>query len=95
MQSSPDLLTLSSGRLRLILTPAIGGSIAAFEWIDDDRPRPILRRAGTHGDVLDASSFPLVPYVNRIRDGRFHLPCRQPAHRVRLNSFPRPGLIVQ
>ena len=65
-------VTLSAGRLKLTLNPSVGGSISAFEWIDTDRERPILRKCNSQSEnVLEASCFPLVPYVNRIRGGRF------------------------
>lgn len=65
-------MTLTAGSLRLELSPSIGGSISAFEWIGDDDPRAILRKCnGRLENVLDAASFPLIPYVNRIRGGRF------------------------
>ena len=65
-------VTLSAGRLRLQLSPSIGGSISAFEWAGDGGPAPILRKCHNPlRNVLDAASFPLVPYVNRIRGGRF------------------------
>jgi aldose 1-epimerase len=65
-------VTLVAGRLRLSLSPLIGGAISAFEWMEDSAPRPILRKSHTLlENVLDAASFPLVPYVNRIRDGHF------------------------
>ena len=65
-------ITLTAGRLRLKVSPSIGGAISAFEWMDRDRSTPILRKCNSPLEkVLDASSFPLVPYVNRIRDGRF------------------------
>lgn len=63
---------LTSGNLRLELSPSVGGAIQNFEWIDEGESRPILRKCNNHlENVLDAASFPLVPYVNRIRDGRF------------------------
>jgi aldose 1-epimerase len=65
-------ISLSAGNLRLELSPSIGGSISAFEWNGGGGTRPILRKCHSPLEkVLDASSFPLVPYVNRIRDGRF------------------------
>ena len=66
------LVRLSAGQLEMLLAPAVGGSIGRFDFRDGDRSIPILR--GTDGppaDVLAAASFPLVPYVNRIRKGRF------------------------
>ena len=69
---SGSIVELTAGPLRLELSPSIGGSISAFEWIGDGEPRGILRtHSGPLESVLDAASFPLVPYVNRIRGGRF------------------------
>jgi len=65
-------IELAAGPLRLELSPAIGGSISTFEWNGGGGPRGILRRrSGPLEKVLDAASFPLVPYVNRIRGGCF------------------------
>lgn len=67
-----ETIELTAGALRLGLSPSIGGSISAFEWIGPEGARPILRKCHSpHEKVLDAASFPLVPYVNRIRGGRF------------------------
>ena len=63
---------LSAGNLRLQLNPSVGGSISGFEWLDGSSTRPILRECHSRNEnVLEASSFPLVPYVNRIRGGCF------------------------
>jgi aldose 1-epimerase len=62
---------LRRGDVELALCPHIGGAIAAFRW----RGRDVLRPAGTAcldgRDPLCASSFPLVPFSNRIADARF------------------------
>ena len=69
---SESIVMLLAGRLQLELSPSIGGAISALAWIDGDASRPILRKCHSPLEkVLDAPSFPLVPYVNRIRDGRF------------------------
>jgi len=71
MGAAPGL-TLTAGNLRLTISPSIGGSISAFEWAEEAGGCPILRECNNGaGNVLDSASFPLVPYVNRIRDGRF------------------------
>ena len=76
--SSETILNLSAGQLRLELSPSVGGAISAFEWVGRDRARPILRECHRPlGKVLDAANFPLVPYVNRIRGGRFIFRGRQ------------------
>jgi aldose 1-epimerase len=70
--ASQNTVELTAGNLRLELSPSIGGSISAFEWIGGEHRRPILRKSHTPlENVLDAASFPLVPFVNRIRGGRF------------------------
>ena len=69
---SDSVVVLKAGMLRLELSPSVGGSISAFDWLDPNGRAPILRRCNSRGgNVLDAASFPLVPYVNRIRDGQF------------------------
>lgn len=66
------LLTLAAGPLVLTLSPPVGGSIARFEYVSHGTRFPILRGcAGASEDVLATGSFPLVPYVNRIRGGEF------------------------
>jgi len=70
--SSGTTLKLAAGRLQLELSPSIGGAISAFNWAKGGTSRPILRKCHSPLEkVLGAASFPLVPYVNRIRDGRF------------------------
>ena len=69
---SGTIVTLSAGTLQLELSPCIGGAISALRWIGDNSERPILRECHSPLEkVLDAASFPLVPFVNRIRGGRF------------------------
>lgn len=66
------LVRLSAGPLEMALCPAVGGSIASFGFLDGGRSVPIMRGAeGMPENVLAAASFPLVPFVNRIRGGRF------------------------
>ncbi len=71
------LLELTHGAARVLLAPAIGGAIAAFSqqgpagtvhWL-----RPATAAALEAADPLGMASFPLVPFCNRIRDGRFEL----------------------
>ena len=66
------LLTLRAGKLELVLDPALGGAIRDFSWVDAGHRVPLMRASREGADsVLDMASFPLVPYVNRIRGGRF------------------------
>lgn len=66
-------ICLRTENLELALSHSVGGSIASLEWLGDGFPACGLMR-GSHSDsnnVLDAASFPLVPFVNRIRGSRF------------------------
>lgn len=84
-------IELAQGRLRLVLSPSIGGAISAFEWIEGDRVRPILRKCHNGLEkVLDAGSFPLVPYVNRIRGGRFAFRGREVVIAPNMAGDPSP-----
>ena len=70
--TSQPLLELTAGNLRLLLSPSVGGSISGFEAHLDGQQRSLLRLRNSVGEnVLEAASFPLVPFVNRIRGGRF------------------------
>jgi aldose 1-epimerase len=69
---SSDLLTLSSDLLELQLSPSIGGAISGLEYAGPRGRTPVLRKGHSPlENVLEAPSFPLVPYVNRIRGGSF------------------------
>lgn len=82
---------LRAGPLRLAVDPAVGGSISAFEWCDGSERWPILRRCPDPLEqVLDAASFPLVPYVNRIRDGRFTFRGREVRLQPNMAGDPSP-----
>jgi aldose 1-epimerase len=71
-------LILSCGSLGLELSPSIGGAISSFAWTGGGSRTPILRERHTLlENVLDAASFPLVPFVNRIRGGCFEFRGRQ------------------
>lgn len=72
--TKPGLPTLRAGNLVLELAPDVGGSIAAFYLLQDEDRFDWLRPATT--EALDRrepegmASFPLVPFCNRIRNGR-------------------------
>ncbi len=61
-------LTLVSGDMRLGLNPALGGSISSLRWKEHD----VMRSTppGT-SEITEMASFPLVPIVNRIPEGKF------------------------
>jgi aldose 1-epimerase len=89
--ASETSVRLASGELQLQLSPSIGGSISGFEWIGGGSERPILRKCNSPLEkVLDASSFPLVPYVNRIRGGHFSFRGREIRLQPNLPGDPSP-----
>jgi aldose 1-epimerase len=65
-------MRLSAGQLELTLSPSIGGCICSFDFAGDSGRARLLRNCNSREEsVLAMGSFPLVPYVNRIRGGRF------------------------
>jgi len=88
---SESIAHFTAGPLRLELSPSIGGAISAFEWAEPDAARPILRKCHSRLEkVLDASCFPLVPYVNRIRDGQFTFRGREVRMAPNMPGDPSP-----
>ena len=86
-----SLLALSSGSLELVLAPEVGGSIARFDRLENGRKIMILRGSGEKpASVLDAASFPLVPFSNRIRDGRFAFRHRNVTLAPNMTGDPSP-----
>jgi len=91
MRKEMTSLRLAAGSLILELSPSIGGAISAFEWTGADGARPILRKCNSPLEkVLDACSFPLVPYVNRIRGGRFAFRGREVTLQPNMTGDPSP-----
>lgn len=87
----PQRITISDGDTSLTLAPSIGGSITrywsenrrgeTFEWM-----RPASDQDLADGELRGMSSFPLVPFSNRIREGRFTFQGRDVA--LPLNFLP-------
>jgi aldose 1-epimerase len=89
--ASETTVTLTAGKLRLELSPSIGGAISAFEWSDGATSRPIMRHCHRPlENVLDACSFPLVPFVNRIHGGAFSFRGREVVLRPNMAGDPSP-----
>lgn len=69
------ILTISAGDLVLDVAPDVGGSISAFYARAKGRRIDWFYPAGdmalAERDPLGMASFPMVPFCNRIRDGRF------------------------
>ena len=88
----PGRLTLAAGRLELVLSPSSGGGIARFDHVGEDGRRTEILRglAGSTSNILDFACFPLVPFCNRIRGGRFNFRGRDVALAPNLPGDPSP-----
>lgn len=86
-----DLVKLACRSLELRIAPEMGGSIARFDVKEPQGIKPVLRGVeGVPGHILEAASFPLVPYVNRIRGGRFAFRGREVRLAPNLAEDPSP-----
>ncbi len=74
-QETPEQVELRAGPAILAVSPVAGGSITrytsrhdgvTFEWM-----RPALPEAVPNRSAGSTSSFPLVPFSNRIRNAAF------------------------
>lgn len=62
------MITLETGDWRTTLAPDLGGAVLSLDW----RGQPVFRPTPEGAtDILETACFPLVPYANRIADGRF------------------------
>ncbi|MEO7786630.1 MAG: aldose 1-epimerase [Sphingomicrobium sp.] len=80
-------LNLVSGELSLDIAPETGGSIARFRLGEQDLMRPAPPGASDAGEM---ASFPLVPFSNRIRNGRFTCDGREVVLSPNLPGDPSP-----
>ena len=65
------MLELTAGGARLLLCPAIGGSIGSWSRNGTDILRPSTAEALAGINARMLSCFPLIPFSNRIAWGRF------------------------
>ncbi len=92
---SDQVVKLRNAAAELAVAPGAGGSIAAFralvlgKWIDCLRPATPAALAARDPRLM--GSFPLAPFSNRIRAGRFTFAGRD--IRLPLNSPPAPHAI--
>ena len=97
MSSTPVVLrsaTQNSQALALELHPQIGGAITRFqltrpgETLDLLRPTPAQVIA--ERNVLETSCYPLIPFSNRVKDGRFTFAGREYQLEPNLPGHPHP-----
>ena len=68
----PLILELRAGAARVLVAPEVGGAIAAYEWHGAPVLRTTPQDALAAGDVRRFSSFPLLPFSNRIAGASLH-----------------------
>jgi aldose 1-epimerase len=79
------VVVLHTPRARVEILPALGGALGRFVWDGRDVTRPTPPGAT---DVLDSGNFPLVPYCNRIPNGRFSFGGHEVALSPNLDGHP-------
>lgn len=76
------MIALTAGDWHASLAPELGGAVLSLDW----RGQPVFRPTPDGAtDILETACFPLVPYANRIADGRFVFEGRE----VRLQTLER------
>jgi aldose 1-epimerase len=88
-------LRLAAGNLRAEIFAGIGGALGGFWSETSDGPVNWMRRADpaaiAAADAHGMACYPLVPFSNRIRDGRFSFDGRD--IQLPLNFLPHPHVI--
>jgi aldose 1-epimerase len=91
MMSGAATIELKAGDLTLALAPSLGGAIAGFRRKEFPLMRPTPPEALSEGLVRLTSSYPLIPYSNRIAEGRFTYEGAE--HQLALNFGDHPHAI--
>jgi aldose 1-epimerase len=91
MADRTDILRLCHGAFELEVCPGLGGSLTAFRHRGRDLMRPAGRALFANAELGAASSFPLVPFSNRIADRRFAFQGRR--YELPPNFPPEPHAI--
>jgi aldose 1-epimerase len=83
-------IRLANHVFEIELAPDIGGCVTAFRTLGP-KAGPIFRDAPADlTDAVNASAFPLVPFCNRIRDGRFSFRGREVRLQPNMAGDPSP-----
>lgn len=88
------IICLENADSRLELLPSLGGGIKSYHYKNGATSYPILRDSQMPNSPGDSAYFPLVPFSNRIRNGRFFwqnklvsLPLNFPPEKHALHGF--------
>ncbi|SDA61311.1 aldose 1-epimerase [Mesorhizobium qingshengii] len=106
-EQHPELISISDGIATVEVAPAAGGAVASYRWWQNgsavDWLRPADQAAIGRRDAGAMACFPLVPYSNRIRGGRFEfagrtveLPSRpEDPHHEHGHGWRRPWTVMR
>ena len=86
--SGAATIALEAGDLAVAIAPALGGAIAGFRHNDFHLMRPTSPEVLAQGTVRLTGSYPLIPYSNRVAQGRFTHEGTE--HRLALNFGDHP-----
>lgn len=98
-----SIIRLQTSGSTLDIAPELGGSIVNFHININGELRPIIRQVNNPKSALDCGSFPLVPFSNRIRNGKFiwnnreiQLPVNMPPipHTIHGSGWQQPWQVV-
>ncbi len=94
--AQPVLIELGCNALRLEIAPEAGGSIAGFYSLQDGSKTHWLRPASAlalqERNPEGMASFPMIPFSNRLRDGKASFQGRQIALKPPVSGHPLHGL---
>jgi aldose 1-epimerase len=82
------MIELINGVSRCVLRPDIGGSILSWQYDGQSMFRTVPDTGKTGLQATDMGCFPLVPFSNRIADGRFNW--ANQFYQLPLNAPPEP-----
>lgn len=83
-----DGFLLGDGRWMLEVAPALGGSLLACEFDGVEVLRPVAQPAAGGRPAMRCCHFPLVPFSNRIENGRFDFDGQATRHAPNVPGSP-------
>ena len=66
-----DTIELADGRWKVVVAPMLGGALIACDYDGKVVLKPVAQPAGGGLPAMPCCHFPLIPYSNRIENGRF------------------------
>ncbi|QBY04231.1 aldose 1-epimerase [Thalassotalea sp. HSM 43] len=67
-----EYITIADNKSKVVICPDLGASVVEYRCKVADKTIDVFPCTLSANEVTEASCFPLVPFSNRIRDGRFN-----------------------